>query len=205
MICTNIARVGASAGRDLVQLAKRLQLSSLFGPFWPAKNVDQPARVLTAAWPETLRDTLSAAILGNIMSRGFGRLERMILAAVEAWPASYLIDLLPVAHTRAQAVALERAAINLEKAGKIERGCDRGMVVIRKPANQSESEAPSWEEREEDLDSGEVEPYDMREIRAWREGETNADDDRAGSDRQLVEELGERETEEELLDQFEDD
>jgi hypothetical protein len=146
----------------------------------------------------------SAAILGNIMSRGFGRLERMILAAVEAWPASYLIDLLPVAHTRAQAVALERAAINLEKAGKIERGCDRGMVVIRKPANQSESEAPPWEEREEDLDSGEVGRYDMREIRAWREGETDADDDRA-ADRQLVEEEADRERSEELWDKYGDD
>jgi hypothetical protein len=145
------------------------------------------------------------------MSRGFGRLERMILAAVEAWPASYLIDLLPVAHTRAQAVALERAATNLEKAGKIERGYDRGMVVIRKPANQSEGDAPPWEEREEAADSA-VENDDAdwidttsREIRAWREGETDADDDRAEADRQLVEEEAEREELEELWDQYEDD
>jgi hypothetical protein len=142
------------------------------------------------------------------MSRGFGRLERMILAAVEAWPASYLIDLLPVAHTRAQAVALERAATNLEKAGKIERGCDRGMVVIRKPTNQSESEAPPWEEREEDLDNEdneEVDPeWDMREIRAWRQGEAN--EDRANPlDRELIEEEARREEEEELWDQYGDD
>jgi hypothetical protein len=140
------------------------------------------------------------------MSRGFGRLERMILAAVEGWPASYLIDLLPVAHTRAQAVALERAAINLEREGKIERGYDRGMVVIRKPTNQSEGSAPPWEEREADLDNEEVDPWDMREIRAWREGETDADDaDRAEADRQLVEEEAWRERAEELWDQYEDD
>jgi hypothetical protein len=131
----------------------------------------------------------------------------MILAAVEAgWPP-YLIDLLPVAHTRAQAVALERAAINLEKAGKIERGCDQGMVVIRKPTNQSEGSAPSWEEREVDLDNEEVDPeWDMREIRAWRQGEANEDRARANPlDRELIEEEARREEEEELWDQYGDD
>src|SRR6266446_6833049 len=59
------------------------------------------------------------------MSRGHGKLERMILAAVEAgWPA-YLIDLLPVAHTRAQAVALQRAARNLARQGTIDLGYDQ--------------------------------------------------------------------------------
>jgi hypothetical protein len=80
------------------------------------------------------------------MSRGFGRLERMILAAVEAWPASYLIDLLPVAHTRAQAVALERAARNLAREGKIDLAYDQGKLVILRPSKCSQGRAPAWEE-----------------------------------------------------------
>jgi hypothetical protein len=53
---------------------------------------------------------------------------------VEAWPASYLIDLLPVAHARAQAVALEGAAKNLARQGKIDLGYDLCKLVILKPS-----------------------------------------------------------------------
>jgi hypothetical protein len=102
----------------------------------------------------------------------------MILSAVEAWPASYLIDLLPVAHTRAQAVALERAAKNLARQGKI----DLGKLVILKPSKGSQGWAPSWEEREEEADEyGDYEDYGTPygEIRAWRKGGAEDQEDKA--------------------------
>jgi hypothetical protein len=146
------------------------------------------------------------------MSRGHGKLERMILSAVEARPASYLIDLLPVAHTRAQAVALERAARNLAREGKIDLAYDQGKLVILKPSKCSQGWAPSWEEREEEADDyGDHEDYGAPygEIRAWRKGGAeNQEDkaDRAEADRRLIEEEEARREElEELWDEYGDD
>jgi hypothetical protein len=143
------------------------------------------------------------------MSRGDGKWQRVILAAVEAAPAgSYLIDLLPVGHTRAQAVALERAAINLETERKIERGYDRGTVVIRKSTNQSESSAPPWEQREADLDEGREADLDMGEIRAWRQGEAGDAQDRAdrgAADQVVGERMGDEEWGEDVWEQYGDD
>ena len=53
------------------------------------------------------------------MSKGHGKWERAILAALKEAPAYYLSDLLPVPHTRSQSVALNRAANNLADAGKV--------------------------------------------------------------------------------------
>ena len=53
------------------------------------------------------------------MSRGYGKWERAILAALEYTAAFYLTDLLPPKHTRAQIVALNRAARNLKDKGRI--------------------------------------------------------------------------------------
>jgi hypothetical protein len=145
------------------------------------------------------------------MSRGFGRWERMILAAVEAgWPP-YLIDLLPVAHTRAQAVALERAAKNLARQGKIDLGYDQRKLVILKPSKGSQGWAPSWEEREEEADEyGDHEDYGAPygEIRAWRKGEAEDQEDKADqaeADRRLTEEEARREELDELWDEYGDD
>ena len=43
------------------------------------------------------------------MSRGHGKWERAILAALDQAPAFYLTDLLPTPHTRSHVVALNRA------------------------------------------------------------------------------------------------
>jgi hypothetical protein len=53
------------------------------------------------------------------MSKGHGKWERAILDALTKVPTFYLTDLLPVPHTRAHVVALNRAARNLDDAGKI--------------------------------------------------------------------------------------
>jgi len=53
------------------------------------------------------------------MSRGHGKWERAILQVLERVPAFYPIDLLPSPHTRAQIVALNRAARGLIAAGKV--------------------------------------------------------------------------------------
>jgi hypothetical protein len=53
------------------------------------------------------------------MSRGHGKWERAILAALDQAPAFYLTDLLPNPHTRSHVVALNRASRNLVRAGKV--------------------------------------------------------------------------------------
>jgi hypothetical protein len=53
------------------------------------------------------------------MSKGHGKWERAILEALEEVTAFYLTDLLPISHTRANVVALNRAARNLTSMGKI--------------------------------------------------------------------------------------
>jgi hypothetical protein len=53
------------------------------------------------------------------MSRGPGKWERAILQSLEHTAAFYLTDLLPTDHSRAQLVALNRAARNLEDKGRI--------------------------------------------------------------------------------------
>jgi hypothetical protein len=47
------------------------------------------------------------------MSRGHGKWERAILAALDQAPAFYLTDLLPTPHTRSHVVALNRAPRDL--------------------------------------------------------------------------------------------
>ncbi len=54
------------------------------------------------------------------MSRGPGMWQRGILAALEKYPAVYLMDLLPKPRTRSQVVALNLAARQLERAYKIQ-------------------------------------------------------------------------------------
>ena len=54
------------------------------------------------------------------MSRGPGSWQRGILAALEQHPAIHLMALLPRPRTRAQVVALNRAARQLAKAGTID-------------------------------------------------------------------------------------
>jgi len=70
------------------------------------------------------------------MSRGHGKWERAILAALEQAAAFYLTDLLPTPHTRSQVVALNRAARNLAATDKIRRvhGCS-GRSVMRSIAS----------------------------------------------------------------------
>jgi hypothetical protein len=60
------------------------------------------------------------------MSRGHGKWERAILQVLDRVPAFYPIDLLPNPHTRAQVVALNRAARNLAGAGKVQAMCWNG-------------------------------------------------------------------------------
>jgi hypothetical protein len=62
------------------------------------------------------------------MSRGHGKWERAILAALDQTPAFYLTDLLPKPHTRSHVVALNRAARCLIAAGKVQamHWCTRG-------------------------------------------------------------------------------
>jgi hypothetical protein len=54
------------------------------------------------------------------VSRGPGRWEREILAALDHVAAFYLTDLLPNPHTRSDVVALNRAANNLYAKNKVE-------------------------------------------------------------------------------------
>jgi len=73
------------------------------------------------------------------MSRGPGRWQRLILAALEVHPAVYLNTLLPAGFTRAEYTAIIRAAYSLVDAGRIE--LDRylcwdgtpGKLVARRP------------------------------------------------------------------------
>jgi hypothetical protein len=53
------------------------------------------------------------------MSRGLGRWQRGLLAALEKQPAVFLADLLPRPYRRAQYVALHRAAYTLYDKGKV--------------------------------------------------------------------------------------
>jgi hypothetical protein len=75
------------------------------------------------------------------MSRGLGHWQRGILAALERYPAVYLMDLLPRPRTRAQVVALNRAARQLADAGKVEtlhwlcRATKPGFVVVTRPGH----------------------------------------------------------------------
>jgi len=136
----------------------------------------------------------------------------MILAAVEAWPASCLIDLLPVAHTRAQAVALERAARNLAREGKIDLAYDQGKLVILRPSKCSQGWAPAWEEREEEADwiwDGDATDPEVddslfetggQQTRAWRQGESENQEDKAdreAADRAMSDEMAHGEWSEE--------
>jgi hypothetical protein len=59
--------------------------------------------------------------MSTLMSRGLGRWQIGLLAALEEHPAVYLADLLPPNYPRAQYVALHRAAQTL---------ADKGMVDI---------------------------------------------------------------------------
>jgi len=54
------------------------------------------------------------------MSRGFGKWQRAILAALAERPAFYLVDMLTSAHTKSEYNALSRAAIHLRDAGMID-------------------------------------------------------------------------------------
>ena len=70
------------------------------------------------------------------MSRGYGKWERAILAALDQAPAFYLTDLLPTPHTRSHVVALNRAARGLIAVGKVQAiyrrsrfdGCDYAVI-----------------------------------------------------------------------------
>jgi hypothetical protein len=126
------------------------------------------------------------------MSRGHWKWECAILAKLERQEEFDLIDLLPPGYTRSQLVAIERAARNLEDAGKIERDHDGGKVVILKPTNYSESWAPTWEEREEEADQ---EWEEQREEGADPEAEAAQEEEAYQTwleeevDRELYEEL----------------
>jgi hypothetical protein len=72
------------------------------------------------------------------MSRGPGVWQRGILAALDQYPAVRLMDLLPRPRTRAQVVALNRAARQLAAAGTINlrhfsRMAASGSTVIARP------------------------------------------------------------------------
>jgi hypothetical protein len=54
------------------------------------------------------------------LSRGHGRWQRAILDALDKHPAFHLPDLLPRRYSRAQYVALHRAAYTLHEQGKAE-------------------------------------------------------------------------------------
>jgi hypothetical protein len=86
------------------------------------------------------------------MSRGPGSWQRGILAALEQHPAIHLMALLPRPRTRAQVVALNRAARQLAKAGKIDCywtgkfGWPGNVVVARRgyQYDQNQLVAASW-------------------------------------------------------------
>jgi hypothetical protein len=71
------------------------------------------------------------------MSRGPGIWQRRILAVLERQPAVFLLELLPRPYTRAQHVALNRAAWKLFEQGRIDmmqagRRCsERGRWFVR--------------------------------------------------------------------------
>jgi hypothetical protein len=69
---------------------------------------------------------------GNIMSRGYGKLERMILAAVEERDAFPLMDLAPPPYireyTQNRIRALRRAASNLINKGLVDFWYDDSVV-----------------------------------------------------------------------------
>jgi hypothetical protein len=73
------------------------------------------------------------------MSRGPGMWQRGILAALEKYPAVYLMDLLPQPRTRSQVVALNRAARQLANSHRIEihrwmcRAAESGFIVVARP------------------------------------------------------------------------
>jgi hypothetical protein len=54
------------------------------------------------------------------MSRGFGKWQRAILAALAEREAFYLVDILPHRHSKSQYNAVSRAAIHLRDAGMID-------------------------------------------------------------------------------------
>jgi hypothetical protein len=56
------------------------------------------------------------------MSRGFGKLQRVIMQALEQHVAFFARDLLPLEPTRAQQQALQRAICTLHDNGKIAIG-----------------------------------------------------------------------------------
>jgi hypothetical protein len=79
------------------------------------------------------------------MSRGPGRWQRRILTALALKPAFYLRHLLPDRPTRAQQVALLRAAYRLQAQGRVvlttwvSRPRDRGAVMVTKPGVSADS------------------------------------------------------------------
>lgn len=77
------------------------------------------------------------------MSRGPGKWQRLVLAALDQQPAWYAADLLPADHTRAEYVALLRAVGALEACGHIvvdryqcRAGVGRSVVVRRLGSGQ---------------------------------------------------------------------
>jgi hypothetical protein len=72
------------------------------------------------------------------MSRGYGKLQRKILATLEQHQAFFARDLLPLEPTRAQQQALQRAICTLHDADKIQlarwlagrRHPSGGLIVI---------------------------------------------------------------------------
>ena len=56
------------------------------------------------------------------MSRGPGKWQRAVMAALEQVPAFYPMDLLPAEHSRSDVVALNRPVRSLGKAGRTDSG-----------------------------------------------------------------------------------
>jgi hypothetical protein len=79
------------------------------------------------------------------MSRGLGRCQRGIIAALDAMPAVHLHELLGEQYTRAQYVALYRAAVTLEAKGVIgilpfwDAGPQRHVYVLHRPGCATEA------------------------------------------------------------------
>jgi hypothetical protein len=91
--------------------------------------------------------------MSTLMSRGLGRWQISLLAALEEHPAVYLADLLPPNYPRAQYVALHRAAQTLWSMGRVDiwhtgqAGGTNSMWVTRpghtgRPASEEQREAP---------------------------------------------------------------
>jgi hypothetical protein len=67
------------------------------------------------------------------MSRGPGRWQRLLLNTLNERACFYVADLLPAGHSRADRVALFRAAAQLERAGRVVLVyfmCGRPRVVV---------------------------------------------------------------------------